>query len=312
MLRRRVRSGAEDGLTTRWSGKTGGVAAILAASVIWAAEPILAKLSYRTSDPLETSTVRALLVALVALAYALGSGRGNLKVHRRDLGLLAFLALAGTLCGDLLYLYCLAHAPVVNALILGHFQALFIVAIGFFALKGDRMTRFDAAGIALMIVAAVLVSSKTASNLAALRFGSVWDALILCSALSWAAAAVAMRRWGTHLNVGTISFYRFAFSFVVMAAMVGVRGGPIVLNPYQVWLGLAIGVGALLYYAGLKRIKAAQVSALELSAPLFGAVLAFVVLGEGVTGMQVGGGVLLGFGVYFLSRKEEIPVPDHP
>jgi len=61
-----------------------------------------------------------------------------------------------------------------------------------------------------------------------------------------------------------------------------------------------------LYYEGLKRIKAAQVSAVELSTPFFAAILGFVVLGEGVTLLQVGGFFLLLIGMYCLSKKEEV------
>jgi len=70
-------------------------------------------------------------------------------------------------------------------------------------------------------------------------------------------------------------------------------------------LGLTVGVGTILYYEGLKRIKAAQVSAIELSTPLFAALLSFLILRESVTTMQIFGIALLIVGVYFLSRKEE-------
>jgi len=60
-----------------------------------------------------------------------------------------------------------------------------------------------------------------------------------------------------------------------------------------------------MYYEGLKRIKAAQVSALELSTPFFAALLGFLILKELVTVMQISGIVLLVVGVFLLSRKEE-------
>jgi drug/metabolite transporter (DMT)-like permease len=44
---------------------------------------------------------------------------------------------------------------------------------------------------------------------------------------------------------------------------------------------------------------------MELSTPFFAALLAFLVLREGVTVMQISGMVLLFVGVCFLSKKEE-------
>jgi drug/metabolite transporter (DMT)-like permease len=59
------------------------------------------------------------------------------------------------------------------------------------------------------------------------------------------------------------------------------------------------------YYESMKRIKAVQVSAMELSTPFFAALLGFLILGEIVTVMQIAGMVLLFVGVFFLSKKEE-------
>ena len=84
-----------------------------------------------------------------------------------------------------------------------------------------------------------------------------------------------------------------------------INNGFFIQNYYQIILGVLIGVGTVLYYEGLKRIKAAQVGALELSTPLFAAVLGFFVLSESITGLQVVGIILLIVGIFFLSKKEE-------
>jgi drug/metabolite transporter (DMT)-like permease len=69
-------------------------------------------------------------------------------------------------------------------------------------------------------------------------------------------------------------------------------------------VGVVVAAGTIAYYEGMKRIKAAQVSALELSTPFFAILLSFFLLGEPVTMMQVSGVMLLAGGVYCLSRKE--------
>ena len=83
------------------------------------------------------------------------------------------------------------------------------------------------------------------------------------------------------------------------------RHSLVLSNIHQVLVGLTVGAGTIPYYEGLKRIKAAQVSALELSTPFFAALLGFLILGEWVTVMQISGTVLLFIGVCFLSKKEE-------
>ena len=73
---------------------------------------------------------------------------------------------------------------------------------------------------------------------------------------------------------------------------------------YQILIGLVIGIGTILYYTGIRLIKAAQVSALELSTPFFAVLLGFLVLREYITTMQFVGILLLLGGIYFLSKKE--------
>lgn len=75
-------------------------------------------------------------------------------------------------------------------------------------------------------------------------------------------------------------------------------------NVYQIFIGFVIGVGTILYYEGIRLIKAAQVSALELSTPFFAVLLGILVLREYITMMQFVGILLLFGGIYFLSRKE--------
>ena len=51
-----------------------------------------------------------------------------------------------------------------------------------------------------------------------------------------------------------------------------------ITNIYQVLIGIVIGIGSILYYEGIRLIKAAQVSALELSTPFFATLLGFLIL----------------------------------
>ena len=73
---------------------------------------------------------------------------------------------------------------------------------------------------------------------------------------------------------------------------------------YSLIVGFVVGIGTVLYYEGLKRLKAAQVSALELTAPFFAAVIGFMILGETVTMFQFIGMILVLIGVWFISRHE--------
>ena len=283
-----------------------GVASILLASIMWSIEPVLAKLSYQNSDFIQTSAIRAIFAALTALIYVGITNKANLKINKKQIPTILYIAVIGTLFADFMYFFALTQVPVINAVIIGHLQPIFIILIGFLALKTDKLTKYDFIGIGFMIFSGILVTTKTLDNLSMFKLGTTGDLLVLSAAIAWATTAVAMRKYLRNVNAGIITFYRFLFAslfFIVYLILTSTIG---ISNIYQILIGIAIGIGTILYYEGLKRIKAAQVSGLELSTPFFATILAFFVLLESVTIMQIIGIFLLFVGIYFVSKKENL------
>jgi drug/metabolite transporter (DMT)-like permease len=108
-----------------------------------------------------------------------------------------------------------------------------------------------------------------------------------------------------HLNTGVLAFYRFSLAAVVLSLYLLVTNSFGISNVYQVIVGILVGIGTILYYESITRIKAAQTSALELSTPVFATILAFYLLSEIPTIMQIIGVGCLFLGLYFISKKEE-------
>ena len=289
------------------SSKTTGVIAILGASLMWAIEAYLLKLAHNAgAHSLQTFTFRAIGVAVTALVYVLLTRPANLRITRRQFSLIFYIALAGTMFADLLYVYALADIPIINAVLIGHMQPIWVVLMGYFVLREDKLTRHDYLGIGIMIVAALLVATKTPANLRALKLGSLGDLLVLIATVAWATTGIVMRKYLRQLDAGVLAFYRFAIAGAVFLAYVLASSRLVLSSIYQILVGIVVGVGFILYYEGLKRIKAAQVSALELSTPLFAVLLSFLIPAERIELMQLCGVVLLIVGVHFLSRKEEV------
>ena len=157
------------------NAKTIGVLCIIAASIMWAIEPILAKLSYINSDFIHTSSIRSLFVAIMALFYVFITNKGNLKVNKRQFSALFYIAFAATVAAELLYFYAIAKIPVVNAVLIGHMQPIFIVLMGYVVLKEEKLTKYDYFGILFMIIAGLLVTTRTMQNLFSLKLGTFED-----------------------------------------------------------------------------------------------------------------------------------------
>src|SRR3989344_7589308 len=256
-----------------------GVLAVLGASIMWALESIFAKLAYGNADFLQTSVIRAIVVALTAAIYVIFTNRSQFQVTKKQIPKLIYLGIVGTVIADLLYFFSLTKISVLNAVLIGHLQPFFIILIGFFILKEDKLTKYDYLGIGIMMVAGLLVTTKTFENLSALQLGTKGDLLVLLAAVGWTTTAIVMRKYLKDLNTGVLIFYRYLVASIVF--IIYLSPSSIGLsNIYQVIVGVTVSVGIILYYEGLKRIKAAQVTALELSSPFFAAFLGFLVLGE--------------------------------
>ena len=286
--------------------KTVGLITILLASIMWAIEPIFVKLSYETSDFIQTNAIRAIFALLIAFIYILIKRKPKeMKISKKEVAPMIYIALVATLFADFMYVFSLSHVSVVNAVIIGHMQPVFIVLFGIFILKSDKLTYFDYIGILIMILSGILVTTGTLENLMNFKFGTIGDLFVLSAAIAWATTAIVTRKYVKHLNTGVLAFYRFSIAAVVLSIFLIVNNRFFIANYYQVAVGIIIGIGTILYYESLTRIKAAQTSALELSTPVFAAVLAYFMLSEVPTIMQFVGVGLLLLGLYFISRREE-------
>jgi len=279
--------------------------AILGASIMWSLEPVFAKLAYASSDYLQTSAIRAIVVVLTALLYVIITGGRKLKVTSNQFSKILYIAIAGTIIGDLLYFFALTKISVLNAVLIGHMQPIFVILIGFLFLKEDKLTKFDYIGIFTMIIAALFVTTKTLENLSMIKLGTVGDFYVLLATVAWATTAIVARKYLREINAGVVTFYRYLIASVIFVIYLSLKSSLVLSNIYQILVGVVVGAGTILYYESMKRIKAAQVCAMELSTPFFAALLGFMILGEGVTVMQISGMVLLFVGVCFVSKKEE-------
>jgi drug/metabolite transporter (DMT)-like permease len=285
-----------------------GVIAILSASLMWAIEPIFAKLAYQINpDFIQTSAVRAITVTLFALLFIITTKKENeLNIKKKNISSLLYIAIIGTILADLLYFYALSNIPVINAVLIGHMQPIFIIIMAYIFLKSDKISKNDLLGIIFMIISGFFVTTRSIDNILLLKLGTFEDLLVLISTIAWASTALVMRKYLKNLNAGIITFYRFLFASLFFILYFIISSNIIKINIFQILIGIIVAIGTILYYIGLKRIKAAQVSGLELSAPFFAAVLGFLILGEKLTILQIVGILLLLAGIYYISKKGEI------
>jgi drug/metabolite transporter (DMT)-like permease len=186
---------------------------------------------------------------------------------------------------------------------------MFIILFAFFLFHKETLEKHTYVGIGLMILSAFLVSTRTIDNALSLQFGTLGDLLVLVATIFWATTALAMRKYLLQLNAGTITFYRFFIASLIFTGFLPFLNITSV-NIYQISVGIIVGIGTICYYEGLKRLKAAEVSGIELAAPVFAAIIGLLFLNEPITSLQIMGIILLFSGVYFITSENNL-IPSH-
>ncbi|MBS7648144.1 DMT family transporter [Candidatus Bathyarchaeota archaeon] len=272
------------------------------AGAMWALEAVLGKMLLSSLNFLQVAASESIFASLTSLVYILLTNK-NLRVKRVHLKDILIIGLVGSFLAPIAYFLGLTLTFAVNATLLAHIQPLFVSFLGFFLL-GERIRRNDVFGGLMIGVAAVLITGRSIENLLSLKFGNLGDLTVLFATFCWAIVAIPGKRLTKYINSVLIVFYRFLMASAAFIILLLILGEFTIGFASQVFLGVIVGLGYIFYYEGLKRLKASQAALTELSSPLFTALLAWFILGEYTTAMQIAGALLLLVGLVTLTREK--------
>lgn len=277
---------------------------------LWSSNYLIARLAQGVIEPHSLALGRwtlALLLMLPFVGPALWRQRAALRSEWRDLVVLGGLGM--WICGAWVYLGGQSTTATNIALI----YAATPVTIAALSVKllHERMSGAQRAGVGLALLGVLFVIAKgDLGNLWSVRFVA-GDAWIVGAALSWTLYSVLLRRWPSALGPAER-----------LAAIIG--GGVLVLLPFTVaeWLSVAmpafslkaaglIGLAALVpgvlsyvAYSYLQReMGAARTALLLYLAPVYGAVGAWLVLGEQPGWYHAAGAALILPSIWLATRR---------
>ncbi len=284
--------------------KTQGIIFIFFASVAWALESVLSRFANAGGTPIKTAAFALFFGGLTALAYAVFK-KERLTLTKPEWKGIAIIIFCGTILAQPLYYWGLSKTALVNGVLISHTQPIFVIIFGYFLLK-EKLRISDYLGGALVLFAAVLVTSREIHNIAGFRFGSSGDILILGTTVMWALAIFPAKKWLGNTPASVVTAFRFGIASLFLLSYVFATSNLRIDNVFQVIIGIVIGIGAICYYEGVKRIKAAQVALFELAAPFIVAVLGFYFFSETLTLLQILAFPLLGAGLWLIARRESV------
>ncbi|MDA3945455.1 MAG: DMT family transporter [Helicobacteraceae bacterium] len=274
--------------------------------LFWSGNFIIGRFIHEDVDPMQLALFRWLGAAVIVSPIFIKSFskiRLALKTHFFILSLLALLGITGF--NTLLYVG-LQTTTATNALLINSFVPVLILVFSFLILK-IKMSLRQSIGILLSafgVIFLVVRGEITSLSQIEINHGDFW---VIASAVSWALYSVLVRFKPKSLNdvefFTTIVFLGLFWLIVIYSVMGYSPQSDVMLwkEYYPYFLYVAIFPSVLSYYfwhQGIKELGANKTGQFTHLMPLFGAVLAYIFLGERLHTYHIVGALLIAIGIY--------------
>jgi drug/metabolite transporter (DMT)-like permease len=230
-------------------------------------------------------------------------------ITNKDYRTLALVIICGSIFAPLLLLNGLNQTTAINTSLLLNAEALFTVVIAYVFLS-ERCAKKEYIGIVMLLIGVVFVTTNGAFQSLTLTENLVGNLLIIGACFFWGidnnlSKNLSKKRdivmvTGLKCFIGgsallTLSFL-LGFSFSI----------PLSTIPYILIVGaFSIAFSILFFLFALRKIGSMRTGVIFSVSSLFGAVLAFAVLREPFTIIQLGAGLVMISGIYVLYRCGE-------
>ena len=226
------------------------------------------------------------------------------KITTGDLRILAFVILCGSVVAPLLLLNGLNQTTAINTSLLLNAESLFTALIAFVFLS-ERGTRKEYLGITLLLIGVVFVTTNGDFQKVTLTENFAGNLLIVGACLFWGidnnlSRFLSKKRdiiliTGLKCLIGGLALLAIAFAIGVPFSI------PLISIPYLLSVGaFSIALSILLFLFALRRIGSMRTGVIYSMSSLFGAVLAFLILREPFTFIQLVAGTIMLLGIYVL------------
>jgi drug/metabolite transporter (DMT)-like permease len=261
-------------------------------------------------SPLAYAPLRWGLAGLALAAVARIRGR-SLRVGGRDLAILASLSAAGILLSQISFVYALHRSPASTiALIFGTLPIIISLISQASGIDRLRPRHWAACGVSFVGVALISLGAGGAST-------GMWGALLGLAAVAcfavYSVAIVPVMSRHTPLVVTAVTT-------LIGAALLAVAAVPALVHQNWdrpealAWGSLvysalpAIVLANFLWFTAISRVGPGRASLYPNLQPFLGAIIALLVLSEGIGALEIAGGCVIAAGL-LLGRRRPLPTP---
>lgn len=231
------------------------------------------------------------------------------KITKKDYKTLAFVILCGSIIAPLLLLNGLTQTTAINASLLLNAEALFTIVIAFIFLN-ERCAKKEYWGILLLLIGVIFVTTNGAFQNLTITQNIVGNLLIIGACFFWGLDNNLSKHLSIKRDIIMVTGLKCFIGGIALLALSFLLGFsfsiPLISIPYVLFVGaFSIAFSILFFLFALRKLGSMRTGVIFSLSSLFGAVLAFVVLSEPFTFIQMVAGLVMVLGIYVLYRCGE-------
>lgn len=287
-----------------------GFLLVLAAAIFWSTSGTFIKIIAQRYElsPWTVAVWRDTLTFLGLLIIVLILDAGQLRVVRRDLPRLAAMGAISIGLFHVLWAQALVLIPVAVATVLNYTAPAFVVLMSW-TLWQERPTSRQTTALVLTLLGCLLVTQ--AYDVTQMRLNKLGLLVGLATGVTYGSYTIfgktALRRYGSWTVV------TYAFGFAALTLWMVQPGAAIALfaAPWGAWAWMLVlalvstVTGFAAYTRGLNYLSANTASIITTLEPVLATALAFALLGEVISPIQMAGGTLVIWGVLLLTQRQK-------
>lgn len=231
------------------------------------------------------------------------------EMNHKDYRTLGLVILCGSIIAPLLLLNGLNLTTAINSSLLLNAESLFTVAIAFVFL-GERCAKREYLGIVMLLIGVVFLTTSGAFQSLTLTENLLGNLLIIGACFFWGIDNNLSKFLSRKRDIIIVTGLKCFIGGAALLAISFILGFsfsiPLISAPYILFVGaFSIAFSILFFLFALRKIGSMRTAVIFSLSSLFGAVLAFVVLGESFNFIQVVAGLVMILGIYVLYRCGE-------
>ncbi len=232
----------------------------------------------------------------------------EINISRRNYLTLFLTALFGAFIAPALYLNGLNQITAVNAALLTNVEMLFIIILGIFFLK-EKVEGKDILGFVFLLLGAIFLSTNNLQNLS-FDQNLMGSLLIVAACFFWSMDTILTKFLSNKRDMFFLTGLKTGIGGLILFTVSYCMGLsfklPLDMLPLLLFIGMVcMGGSIILVYIAIREIGSTRTGSIFSTSSLFGALIAYTILGESLEITQLLFGLLMLVGILILYKNGE-------